>query len=98
MFRDAKQYTGLTQCQSHHAQAIENQVNGSLTALNLLKIEDQNHKKVDCKTVLSSASWKRRKSNQHLLSQVFNKLGLDIELNKVAAIYRELSDYGAIAA
>ena len=64
----------------------------------MLKIEGRNHKKVDEKTVISIASWKRRKSNQHLLSQVFNKLGLDIESNKVAAIYREPSDYGAIAA
>lgn len=97
LFRDAKQYTGLTHCQSRRKQAIEHQVNASLTSLNLLKIEDRNRKKSDEATVISIASWKRRKSNQNLMSKVFHKLGLSLKSDKVANVYRDMSDYGAIA-
>ena len=97
LFRDAKQYTGLTHCQSRCSEAIDNQVNASLSALNLLKIEDRNEKKTAGKTVISIASWKRRKSNQHLLSRVFNRLGVNLSSIKVCNVYEELSDYGLIA-
>ena len=39
LFRDVKQDTGLTHCQSLRKEAINMQVNASLTAMNLLKIE-----------------------------------------------------------
>lgn len=98
LFRDAKQHTGLTDCQSRHSKAIDNQVNASLTALNLLKIEDRYEKQTDGETVISIASWKRRKANQHLLSRVFEKLGVNLRSTKVLDAYAELSDYGVIAA
>lgn len=97
LFRDAKQYTGLTHCQSRRSKAINNQVNASLTALNLLKIEDRDKKETAEKTVISIASWKRRKSNQHLLSRVFERLGVDLKSVKIRNVYEELSDYGLIA-
>jgi hypothetical protein len=97
LFRDAKQYTGLTHCQSRRSEAIDNQVNASLTALNLLKIEDRDKKQTVGKTIISIASWKRRKSNQHLLSRVFERLGVNLKSIKVCNVYEELSDYGLIA-
>ncbi|BCD99211.1 transposase [Marinagarivorans cellulosilyticus] len=97
LFRDAKQYTGLTHCQSRRSEAINNQVNASLTALNLLKFEDRDKKQTAEKTVISIASWKRRKSNQHLLSRVFERLGVNLKSIKVCNVYDELSDYGLIA-
>ena len=98
LFRDAKQYTGLTHCQSLRKEAINMQVNASLTALNLLKIEDRQSKNTQGETVISIASWKRRKFNQHLMDRLFDELGLDLNSEKVATIYEQFSDYGAIAA
>ena len=98
LFRDAKQYTGLTHCQSRKKEAIHTQVNASLTALNLLKIEDRLTKQTDDETVISITSWKRRKFNQHLMETLFDKLGLNRKCNKVTQAYEELSDYGVIAA
>ncbi|WP_373565936.1 transposase, partial [Microbulbifer okhotskensis] len=69
LFRDAKQHTGLTHCQSTRKEAMHLHVNASLTALNLLKIEDRKAKKTDEATVISIASWKRRKFNQHLMDR-----------------------------
>jgi len=97
LFRDAKQYTGLTHCQSLRKAAINMQVNASLTALNLLKIEDRAEKLTSKPTVISIASWKRRKFNQHLMDRLFNALGLDLSCHKVSMTYEQYSDYGAIA-
>ena len=97
LFRDAKQYTGLTHCQSLRKEAINMQVNASLTALNLLKIEDRKEKLTNEASVISIASWKRRKFNQHLMDRLFKELGLDVSCKKVSAVYEQYSHYGAIA-
>ncbi|MCL1127466.1 transposase [Shewanella surugensis] len=97
LFRDAKQHTGLTHSQSLRKDAINMQVNASLTALNLLKIEDRQTKNTQGKTVISIVSWKRRKFNQHLMDRLFDELGLDRNNEKVATLYEQFSDYGAIA-
>ncbi|WP_083580161.1 MULTISPECIES: transposase [Planktothrix] len=39
IFRDAKQFTGLSDCQSPHPQRLANHFNASLTALNLAKYQ-----------------------------------------------------------
>ncbi|MCL1127230.1 hypothetical protein [Shewanella surugensis] len=48
--------------------------------------------------VISIASWKRRKFNQHIMDRLFDELGLDLNNEKVATIYEQFSDYGVIAA
>jgi len=96
IFRDAKQYTGLTQCQSRKSKVIENHVNAALTTLNLLKIEDANEKDTQEKSVISIASWKRRKFNQHLIGIVIDRLGFSMTRKKVIDMHAELSDYGVI--
>lgn len=96
-FRDAKQYAGLVHCQSTRKEAIHTHVNASLTALNLLKVEDRQEKNTADQTVISIASWKRRKFNQHLMQRVSEELGLSLKDRKVDQAYQELSNYGAIA-
>ena len=98
LFRDAKQHTGLTHCQSRKNQAINTHVNASLTALNVLKIEDRHCKQTDNASVISIASWKRKKFNQHLMIRLFDKLELDLTCQKVMTVFRQFSDYGTIAA
>ena len=56
LFRDAKQHTGLTHCQSRRKEAIHTHLNASLIALNLLKLEDRQTKKINSATVISIAS------------------------------------------
>lgn len=97
-FRDAKQYTGLTDCQSCRKEAIHTQINASCAALNLLKLEDRRKKNTEEETVISIVSWKRLKLNQHFMCRVFDKLGLTLSDEKVMNTYEQLSSYGAIAA
>ena len=98
VFREAKQYTGLMDCQSCRKESIQTQINASFTALNVLKLEDLREKDTKDETVISIASWKRRKFNQHLMCRVFEKLGLSLSDEKIMATYQQLSCYGVIAA
>jgi len=98
LFRDAKQHTGLRDCQSTKKEAIHNHVNASLTALNIMKLEDRRDVATDEETVISIDSWKRRKINQNLMNRLFCLLDLDLTQEKVRATYKELSNYGRIAA
>ncbi len=85
-------------CQSCRKECIHTQINASFTALNALKLEDLEEKNTDEETVISIATWKRRKFNQHLMCRVFEKLDLPMSNEKVMDTYRQLSSYGAIAA
>jgi len=40
LFRDAKQHTGLMDCQARSSEAIQMHINASFVSLNLLKLED----------------------------------------------------------
>jgi hypothetical protein len=98
LFRDAKQHTGLLDCQSTKKEAIKTHINASVTSLNLIKLEDRRAKNTENKTVISIASWKRKKMNQNLIGKVLNSLGMSQTCKKARLIFNELSDYGAIAA
>ena len=96
-FRDAKQFTGLNDCQARNKEALSFHFNASLTSLNLLKKRDRDLKKSDSK-VCSIASWKSRLFNKHLLEIFISKLELEPTLIKNTPQYEELLNYGAISA
>ncbi|MDQ7074953.1 MAG: transposase [Gammaproteobacteria bacterium] len=96
LFREAKQHTGLMDCQARCPEAIQTHINASFTALNLLKLEDRKDKNNPEPSVISIASWRRKKFNQYLMKILFDKLGLERSCQKVEAVYHELSEYGAI--
>ena len=96
VFREAKQYTGLMDCQSCRKEAIHTHINASFSALNLLKLADREEKNTDDETVISIFSWKRRMFNQHLMCRVFEKLGLPLSDEKVMDTYEQLSGYGLL--
>ena len=97
IFRDARQYTGLADCQARGAQAIDTHVNASLLALNLAKaaLQDQHPEGEDLS--FSIASFKRLALNQHLLDVFIEMFELDPTLIKSHENYQNLLDYGAIA-
>ena len=97
LFRDAKQFLGLNHCQARCSQARHFHFNASMTALNLLKLEDRQHQSGGGK-VISIASWKIRKANAHLLERFSSYLGLDFSRIKSRPDFEQLCNYGAIAA
>lgn len=96
LFRDAKQFLGLNHCQARNANALHFHFNASMTALNLIKLEDRIQ---DTNArVISIASWKIRKANEHLLKHFSLHLGLDFNSIKSRPDFEQLCHYGAIAA
>ena len=96
IFRDAKQFTGLTDCQARDEQKLDFHFNASLTAINLAKCEQFLQRDPEQPFVFSMASYKRRKLNQHLLERFIHKLDLDATLIKAHPNYQSLCDYGSL--
>lgn len=96
IFRDAKQFTGLTDCQARDAQKLDFHFNASLTALNLAKYEQFLQRDSMQSFVFSMASYKRRKLNQHLLERFIHNLDLDETWIKSHHNYRSLCEYGVL--
>jgi hypothetical protein len=98
LFRDAKQFTGLVDFQTRSEERIAFHVNASMTALNFLKLEDRQQGHDDDQHVISIASWKIRKFNEHQLERIISTLGFDLNCIKLDPHYEELVNYGTIAA
>lgn len=97
IFRDAKQFTGLTDCQARDSQKLDFHFNAALTALNMAKWEQYQQRNIWEPFVFSMASYKRRKLNQHLLELFIRNLDLDETLIKRHPNYQALCDYGLLA-
>lgn len=97
VFRDARQFTGLADCQARSPEAIDTDVNASLMALNLAKVTLQETQTEPAPMSFSIASLKRLALNQHLLDVFIDLFELEPTLIKSHANYQKLLDYGAIA-
>jgi len=96
IFRDAKQFTGLTDCQARDAQKLDFHFNASLTALNLAKYEQYQQRNPHQPFVFSMASYKRRKLNHYLLERFIYKLDLNKTLIKSHHNYQSLCELGVL--
>lgn len=96
IFRDAKQFTGLTDCQARDEQKLDFHFNAALTSLNLAKYEQFLEGDPEESFVFSMASYKRRKLNQYLLERFICKLELDETLIKSHPNYQSLCEHGVL--
>ena len=98
LFRDAKQFTGLVDCQARDGKALDFHFNAALSTVNLAKIEAQRQHDSDETMVFSLSSWKQRYFNEQYLEVIISKLALEPEMIKNHPQYEYLRSYGAIAA
>jgi len=98
IFREAKQFTGLSDCQSRSSQRLDFHFNSSLIALNLAKYEAYNRHLSPTPFVFSMASYKRLEFNRHLLYTFINKLDLDPNLILNHPNLPSVLSYGTLAA
>ena len=98
IFRDAKQFTGLTDCQARDRFKLDFHFNASLAALNLAKFEQHSAHDNVGPFVFSMASSKRLAFIEHLLETFISKLGLDPIAIKNHPEYEVLLSYGSISA
>jgi Transposase DDE domain len=96
IFRDAKQFTGLEDCQSCDADKLDFHFNASLTALNLAKADLLNQHSSPEPISFSIASYKRFILNDHLLERFIAMFALDPTLIKSQPAYEAMRSYGLI--
>ncbi|AFY96994.1 transposase family protein (plasmid) [Chamaesiphon minutus PCC 6605] len=101
IFRDAKQFTGLCDCQSRQQQSLDFHFNASLAALNIAKLEQQQTQsdtgEGSQRQSFSMATYKRLALNGHLLERFISMLGLDPTFIKSHPNYDLLLQYGSLA-
>lgn len=97
IFRDAKQFTGLSHCQARRQDCLDFHFNTSLTALNLAKVDAYLSFGYNPETPFSMATQKMVYFNEHFLQKVFSCLDLDLSLLKCNPDFAALRTYGAIA-
>ena len=101
IFRDAKQFTGLCDCQSRQQQSLDFHFNASLAALNIAKLKQQQTQSDTGEDSqpqsFSMATYKRLALNGHLLDRFISMLGLDPTLIKSHPNYDLLLQYGSLA-
>lgn len=95
IFRDAKQYTGLCDCQARSQARLAFHFNASLTALNVARLAERSG---SSSAVFSMASVKRRGYNRLFLGRIIRYLDLEAEMVLMHPAYERLCNYGAIAA
>jgi hypothetical protein len=98
LFRDSKQFTGLSDSQARAEPALDYHFNAALATLNLVRAEDLGAQPGQSPQVFSMASWKQRQFNERLLDLFIESLALEPTWVKNHPCYDELRTYGAIAA
>ena len=96
IFRDAKQFLGLCDCQARDSKKLNFHFNACLLALNVAKVDSMKKQKNDQKIPFSMANYKRRAFNEHLLSSFISRLGLEQTLDKLQDECQDLLNYGLI--
>lgn len=97
IFRDAKGFTGLTDCQSRDARRLHYHFNASLTALNIAKLQDNElQKKAEVRHPFSMANWARKYHVDIIINRFISMFGLDQTLIKLHPGYNDMLTFGNV--
>ena len=94
LFRDAKQFTGLCDCQARSEEALHSHFNASFSALNLIKWHDRENAKE--RKPISIGSWKCKFFNELFIERIFSNFGFDLSLMKSSSAYEGLCNFGVV--
>jgi len=98
IFRDAKQFTGWSDCQARNETALDVHFNVSLMVLNIAVAKQRGQMENSEPMVFSMNSIKRRAFNDYLLDLFIDKLGLAGTLIKSHNNFQELRNTGVTRA
>jgi len=97
LFRDAKQYTGLTHCQARSENKIHFHTNIALTAIGIAKIAHYFGKKKTEKIPFSIADVKTSYFNELMLNLFLSNFQIDPKLKKNKKAIKRILKFGKIA-
>ena len=98
LFRDGKQFTGLTHCQSRQQERLHFHFNFSLTILSIAKVVHWLSIPIDKRLTFSIQDIKTQYFNEHLLDKFIIGMGICPETAKKSINYQNLINYTKIAA
>jgi hypothetical protein len=98
IFRDAKQFTGLVDCQARDQRVLHFHFNAALATLNLARAEAVAAHQSSEALVFSMASRRQLAFNELFIRIISEQLALDLTAIKNHPAYDSLRTYGAIAA
>ncbi|WP_091393687.1 transposase [Arachidicoccus rhizosphaerae] len=98
LIRDAKQYTGLEECQAVSENKLYNHFNLSLMSVSLMKLTCWASLKDKSDIPFSMRSIKTWYYNKYLTETIFSNLGLELNCNKIKKLYSKCLNIGAMAA
>lgn len=94
LFRDAKQFTGLTHCQALDEQALHFHFNTAFSAVNLAKLDLLAHHDPKRVFTFSLRSYIFKAFSHRLLNRLLSNLDLDLTSIKVQAAFQHALAYG----
>jgi hypothetical protein len=97
LYRDAKQFTGLTTCQARSENKLDFHFNAALTAINLAKYDWLNNK-YGTQMPFSMTNYKTLYNNTLMLERFMYRFAINPNTAKNQKIVKELLIYGKIAA
>lgn len=97
LFRDAKQYVGMEECQARSENKINFHVNASLTTVSLAKAGTVITAEEPAKETFSMCDVKVLFFNKMLTEFIFSKLALDLSCKKYRSLFMECLDIGRLA-
>jgi DDE superfamily endonuclease len=98
LFRDGKQFAGLTECQARNTAALDFHFNAALATVSATRAAMVSEQHNDAPLVFSMATQKQIAFNELFLAEIFAKLGLNLNCWKNHPAYEALRTYGALAA
>lgn len=98
LIRDAKQVTGLSECQARSVNKIEFHANMALSAVNVAKVEQGLTTQASERKAFSMADAKTRYHNELLLNRFMSILPKTTNIHLNNAQVRQLCSFGCIAA
>jgi hypothetical protein len=97
LFRDGKQFAGLTECQARNAAALDFHFNASLATVSATRAAAAQTQASDKPFVFSLATQKQIAFNEHFMAEISAKYAYDLSCWKNHPAYEELRTYGALA-
>jgi hypothetical protein len=96
--RDAKQYTGLEDCQARSKNKLDFHFNMSLTSVSVAKVGYYLSIPQEQRGAFSLQAIKRLYHNKLLTQTIFDNLALDMTCRKIKRLYDQCLDFGRMAA
>ncbi|MBA4140195.1 MAG: transposase [Segetibacter sp.] len=98
LIRDAKQYTGLEDCQARDKQKLDTHFNIALTTVSIAKAAYYLSVPVEQRESFSMADIKMLHMNQLITKRIFSNLALDLSCKKIKRIYNQCLNFGRLRA